>query len=509
MSRPVYEETDQTQAAKTDNRGVLLQRRALAGRWNYVRNSSGAGSSFQNGRGKVQPVLQSGWSQPDDTEPEQEQLGEHEFRLHMDGSLEFKGYLVPGTWDSLVYTLPGADETEPDYWPPHIISEVVDVFDPTTDNFDLGRLIAYPRGHDREGEVWLFEQINAQGATGPQGTAGAVGATGATGPMGPTGPAGGNTGATGVQGATGATGAQGATGPTGATGATGAVGATGASGSPGGATGATGPAGSPGGATGPTGVTGATGPQSGAVAIAYTFSTTTTDSDPGAGFIRLDSATQNISTQAFVDLLDSLGEDWTDVLDDMDTSTNPNRGYLRIVATADPTKWILFHLTGVTTATGYRKLALTVVDSSDTNPFANNDPVFLHFTPAGDVGPGVTDDSALEVIIGDGASVITTGIKGYLEVPFSCELLAVRLVAHQSGDIVVDIWKDTFANFPPVDADSITGGNEPELTADQTYEDLTLTGWTTTLTAGDWLAFNVDSAATVTQVTLSLTVVKN
>lgn len=503
MSRSVYEEDEYSRQAKTDFTTRELRTRPLAGRWNYVRND---GEAIQVGRGKVQPELQNGWSQPDSGEPSQEDLGEHEFRLHTDGSLEFKGYLVPGTWDAHVYTLPGWDDSQPDYFPPHRVSEIVDVFDAATEQFDIGRLVVYPRGHANEGEVWLFEQAALTGATGAQGPAGSPGATGATGPQGPTGPAGGNTGATGVQGATGATGVQGTTGPTGATGATGA---TGPAGSPGGATGATGPAGSPGGATGPTGATGATGAHSGAVAIHYTFSTTTTDSDPGAGFLRLDNATQSSSSFAYVDLLDNLGEDWTAVLDDMDLSSNPNRGYLRIVGLTDLTKWIVFRLTGVTVATGYRKLDLDVVDSSDASPFANNDSVVVHFSPAGDVGPGISANSGIEVILGDNTNVITTGVKGFLEVPFDCEIQTVSLVSGISGDIVIDIWADDYASFPPTDADSITGGNEPELSADQTYQDSTLTGWTTTLIAGEWLAFNVDSAATVTQVTLSLVVVRS
>lgn len=506
MSRPLFEESDdQVQIGRADWKATDLQHRPLAGRWNYVRND---GESAQTGRGKVQPVLQNGWAQPDPGVTEQEDLGEHEFRLHTDGSFETKGYLVPGTWDSLVYTLPGADETEPDYIPTKRISELVDVFDAVTENFTVGRMVVYPRNHALEGQVWLFEEVGTVGATGASGGAGAAGATGATGPQGPTGPAGGNTGATGNTGTVGATGATGA-GTTGATGATGATGPQGNTGSPGGATGATGPAGSPGGATGPTGATGATGPHAGAVAIHYTFSTTTTDADPGAGILRLNNATQQSATEAYIDLLDNLGVDWTAGIDSMDASTNPTRGYVRLVKRDDPTDWILFALTGVTIATGYRKLTLTAVDFSGANPFADADNIVLHFTPAGNVGVGVTDQSGIEAVIDGGGSAITTGVKGYIEVPFDCEIQAVRLVADQSGDIVVDIWRDSYANFPPVNADSITGGNEPELTADQKYEDTTLSGWTTSLSAGDWLGFNVDSAATVTLVTLSLTVFKS
>jgi len=111
-------------------------------------------------------------------------------------------------------------------------------------------------------------------------------------------------------------------------------------------------------------------------------------------------------------------------------------------------------------------------------------------------------------IIDGGGSAITTGEKGHLEIPFDCEIQRVTLLADQSGSIKIDIWKDIYANFPPDDADSICGGNEPEISSAQKYQDATLSGWTKTINAGDILAFNVDSCATITRVTLALKVKK-
>lgn len=115
--------------------------------------------------------------------------------------------------------------------------------------------------------------------------------------------------------------------------------------------------------------------------------------------------------------------------------------------------------------------------------------------------------AALNVVIGDGVN-ISTGVKGFVEIPFACQITAVRLVADASGSIVVDIWKDSYANFPPTVADTITASAKPTLDSAQKAEDTTLTGWTKSLAAGDWLGFNVDSATTVKQVTLSLTLVR-
>lgn len=111
-------------------------------------------------------------------------------------------------------------------------------------------------------------------------------------------------------------------------------------------------------------------------------------------------------------------------------------------------------------------------------------------------------------IIDGGGSAITTGEKGHLEIPFAGTINRVTMMADQSGSIVVDIWKDTYANFPPTDADSITAAAPPTITTAQKSQDSTLTDWTTAIAAGDILAFNVDSITTITRVIISLKVTK-
>jgi hypothetical protein len=117
-----------------------------------------------------------------------------------------------------------------------------------------------------------------------------------------------------------------------------------------------------------------------------------------------------------------------------------------------------------------------------------------------------THTSIVGITIDGGGSVITTGVKGYLTVPVACTITGAKLLADQSGSIVVDVWKDTYANYPPVDADSITASAPPTLSTAIKSNDTTLTGWTTSITAGDVLGFNVDSVTTVTRVHVELTV---
>jgi len=102
---------------------------------------------------------------------------------------------------------------------------------------------------------------------------------------------------------------------------------------------------------------------------------------------------------------------------------------------------------------------------------------------------------------------ISTGIKADFLVPFSGTISRVTLMGDQTGSIVIDIWKDTFANYPPTVADTITASAKPTISGGLSYQDAVLTGWNTTITAGDTLRINVDSVATFTRLTLALDVV--
>lgn len=121
------------------------------------------------------------------------------------------------------------------------------------------------------------------------------------------------------------------------------------------------------------------------------------------------------------------------------------------------------------------------------------------------------------VFVIDGAgSAITTGVKGFLQIPFACTIASWTILSTDasatSGSIVIDIWKDVIANYPPTVADTIintgAGGTKPTLTTATNATSSTLTSWTTSISAGDVLGFNVDSITTVTRITLQLAVNK-
>ena len=123
-----------------------------------------------------------------------------------------------------------------------------------------------------------------------------------------------------------------------------------------------------------------------AFAIPYTFSTTTTDSDPGAGILRLDNATQNTATTIRADLLGSDGSTWTDVLATFDDSTSTIKGQITLVKLGDATKWLAFNVTALASPSGYKNISVANVASSAASPFADTDAIALQFTRTGDKG---------------------------------------------------------------------------------------------------------------------------
>lgn len=140
------------------------------------------------------------------------------------------------------------------------------------------------------------------------------------------------------------------------------------------------------------------------------------------------------------------------------------------------------------------------------------EPAIPYPGPAGPPGAAGSLTSAqktrqIGITIDGAGAVLTTGLKGFKSFPVAGTITAVRLLADQSGSIVIDVWKDTYANYPPTVADTITASAKPTISTADKSEDVTLTGWTTSISAGDIFGFNIDSVTSITRVTLELTIV--
>ena len=119
-----------------------------------------------------------------------------------------------------------------------------------------------------------------------------------------------------------------------------------------------------------------------------------------------------------------------------------------------------------------------------------------------------TSEFDIVYIIDGGGSVIPTGVKGGLYLSFPYKIVEWTLAsvdpAATSGSIVIDIWTDTQSNFPPTAADTITASAKPTISSSTKGQSSTLTGWTTSQTAGRWIYFNVDSVTSLKMVAITL-----
>lgn len=127
-------------------------------------------------------------------------------------------------------------------------------------------------------------------------------------------------------------------------------------------------------------------------------------------------------------------------------------------------------------------------------------------------GGGATTD-AIQYVIDGGGTVLSTGLKGFIVVPYACTITKATLLADQLGSIVVDVYKCTFAQFDsgithPVSGESITASAKPTISTAYSDQDTTLTGWTTSVAANSVLAFNVDSVTDIERITIALEITR-
>lgn len=131
--------------------------------------------------------------------------------------------------------------------------------------------------------------------------------------------------------------------------------------------------------------------------------------------------------------------------------------------------------------------------------FASGTPIVL-------ATEGGTGTRQLTFTFEGGGAVLAVGAKARLYCAYACTITAVTVLLDQAGSVVIDLWKDTYANYPAVVGDSITASAKPTVSAALKSQDATLTGWNKTVAAGDTLVANIDSITSATHAQLILTV---
>lgn len=111
--------------------------------------------------------------------------------------------------------------------------------------------------------------------------------------------------------------------------------------------------------------------------------------------------------------------------------------------------------------------------------------------------PGITYTLSLPFVLDGGGSAVTTGVKYTgIEIPFNATITGWTMTSttNASGTaFVCTVNKATYAAHPTYSA--ISGSEKPTVAIGASKgQDLTLTTWTTAVTAGDLLQISVDSA---------------
>ena len=131
-----------------------------------------------------------------------------------------------------------------------------------------------------------------------------------------------------------------------------------------------------------------------------------------------------------------------------------------------------------------------------TAPTNSDDIVIIALAAAADL------TRTVNYVIDSGSLPMQVGDKGKITIDVTGVIENIRVLSDQTGDIVFEIEKTTFANYP--NFTSITGGNRVQLTNSDKYFDDVLNNWTTTILAGDILRFNVISVNNIRRVLISL-----
>lgn len=97
----------------------------------------------------------------------------------------------------------------------------------------------------------------------------------------------------------------------------------------------------------------------------------------------------------------------------------------------------------------------------------------------------------------DGGGSALTASTSCVYVPYAATVTGWTVLADVVGSISVNVKKIAYASYPP--SASICGTECPNTSGDDVGQDLSLSTWTTAISAGDAVCFDIDSASTITR----------
>lgn len=107
----------------------------------------------------------------------------------------------------------------------------------------------------------------------------------------------------------------------------------------------------------------------------------------------------------------------------------------------------------------------------------------------------------------DGNPLSTPTNDVYAYFPQAATIQSVVILTEGGpGNCQIDVRLTSLAGYPPTGGDSIAGASKPTIAAGVTYQDTTLTGWTTAIPANSVVSFALESVATFTMISVYLEV---
>ena len=100
---------------------------------------------------------------------------------------------------------------------------------------------------------------------------------------------------------------------------------------------------------------------------------------------------------------------------------------------------------------------------------------------------------------------ITTGLTRYFVVPYNCNITGWSIVAEGTNPTcTIDVWGITSGTSLPTVVDTITASAPPNLSTGNVVRSSNLTGWSTSLSAGDILGFNIDATSNALTIKINI-----
>jgi hypothetical protein len=114
--------------------------------------------------------------------------------------------------------------------------------------------------------------------------------------------------------------------------------------------------------------------------------------------------------------------------------------------------------------------------------------------------------SDIVFVVDGGTSVITTGDKAWVRIPYNGIISGWEITSDLTGNCIVTVSRSTYATYPSFSA--ISGTEKPTLMSSQKNKDSSLTTWTTALAVDDYLRISVDSVTNIKRLIVSILVSK-